>query len=76
MRHFLCSVLAGVAASIVTHPFDVIKTQVQVSKSHIDSGNIQIKLIFKTTQGCILYIFFYSPGLVIELTDFRKLDDV
>eukprot|EP00088_Acartia_fossae_P000903 TRINITY_DN10341_c0_g1_i10.p1 TRINITY_DN10341_c0_g1~~TRINITY_DN10341_c0_g1_i10.p1 ORF type:complete len:272 (-),score=32.34 TRINITY_DN10341_c0_g1_i10:581-1396(-) len=47
VRHFGCSIVAGVLASVVTHPFDVIKTKVQVSKSPLSSG--------KATKGILLH---------------------
>jgi len=47
LRQFACSILAGIFASVLTHPFDVIKTKVQVSKSHLSSVEAT-KNIFKT----------------------------
>ena len=38
--NFGASILAGILASLVTHPFDVIKTKVQVSKPPLKSGKI------------------------------------
>lgn len=61
LRHFACSIFAGILASVLTHPFDVIKTKVQVSKSPLNSV-AATKSILKTDGISGLFI-----GLVPRL---------
>jgi solute carrier family 25 protein 38 len=47
--NFGASILAGILASLVTHPFDVIKTKVQVSKPPLKSGYVFLEIV--KTEG-------------------------
>jgi len=39
-RSFLCGLVAGALACLVTHPFDVVKTKVQTSKDGLKAGEV------------------------------------
>jgi len=43
--NFGASIVAGILASLVTHPFDVIKTKVQVSKPPLKSGFVFMEIV-------------------------------
>ena len=58
--HFGCGVVAGVLASLVTQPADVVKTHIQVSASHC------------STSQAIHYIYNVGPSSVLTFTQITR----
>ncbi len=54
LASFSCGVLAGVLASVVTQPADVVKTHVQVSPDVFSRTSDVIRYIYKVTDALIL----------------------
>ena len=46
--HFVCGLIAGVLASLTTHPADVIKTQLQLYPTHYLGTLDCVKSVYRT----------------------------
>lgn len=67
LANFGCGVVAGVMASLVTQPADVVKTHIQVSPSHWSTADA-VRYVFKVfthlcPRGFIFIIAGVSPFL-------------
>uniref|UniRef100_T1IZ81 CCR4-NOT transcription complex subunit 3 n=1 Tax=Strigamia maritima TaxID=126957 RepID=T1IZ81_STRMM len=60
--HFLCAVVAGTFASLITHPADVIKTQMQLHPHHQKVGKVALH-IYKVA-GARGYFIGLSPRIL------------
>lgn len=61
--HFMCGINAGLMASLVTHPFDVVKTQMQLYPHRYRSTGHCIAVIF-TQQGYKGFLRGLTPRCV------------
>ena len=61
--NFSCGVLAGFCASLVTHPFDVIKTKMQLRPEQYSSV-VQTAVLVARTQGPAGFLVGLAPRMI------------
>lgn len=60
---FACGLVAGLLASVVTHPFDVVKTNMQLRRSTHSNFRVALVLIYGR-QGCGGFFVGLAPRLI------------